>query len=339
MEENQDLFYQLLHRRLTGEINQSEELEFQKLMHATPENELLFHRMEDVYLKGVFSPRVKGQKSTFDRLSNQLDFEEGVSYETFKRKSRIWRKRYFVVAIFIFLLTTASIFYLSTSESNVQQEVAKSEMIQKVNPAGQKARINLPDGSVCWLNSESEIQFLSNFSDSSRNIYLRGEAYFEVAKDKNRPFRVHAPSMTITALGTVFNVNSFPDESMEMVTLIEGKISVRCEDTFYGEVLPGVAIGYDKHVNISDKFEVNPIEAIGWKSGVLNFDDETYETVFFKLERWYGVKITTSGHIPVDLKYKASFQNELLTNVLESMRYGEKFDFKIDGKNVEIKFN
>ncbi len=337
MLEDQYPFHLLLHKKLTGEINQSEELEFQKLMHATQENELLFHRMEDVYQKGIFNPRVKGQQSVFDRLSKQLDFEEGMPYNTFNRKLRKWQKWYRIAAVFVVLVSLVSMHYLNTSGS--QHEVVKSEMIQKINPAGQKARINLPDGSVCWLNSESEIQFLSNFSDSSRNIYLKGEAYFEVAKDKSRPFRVHAPTMTVTALGTVFNVNSFQDESMEIVTLLEGEISVRCEDAFYGEVLPGVAVGYNKLLSASEKFEVNPNEAIGWKSGVLNFDDETYETIFSKLERWYGVKINISGHSPKELKYKASFQNELLSNVLESMRYGEKFDFKINGKNVEIKFN
>ncbi len=338
MEENQDPFHQLLYKKLAGEISQSEELEFQKLVHATQENELLFHRMEDVYQKGIFNPKVKGQRATFDRLSRQLDFEEGLNtYNTFSKKSRKWRTWYRFAAVLVFLLTTVSIFYFNTANSG--QEVVKSEMIKKINPAGQKTRINLPDGSVCWLNSESEIQFHSNFSDSSRNIYLKGEAYFEVAKDKNRPFRVHVPTMTVTALGTVFNINSFPEEPMEIVALLEGKISVRCEDTFYREVLPGESIGYDKVLNESERRDVDTADAIAWKNGILKFNEETYETIFAKLERWYGVKITTSGNMPVSMKYKARFQNELLTNVLESMRYGQKFDFKIDGKNVEIIFN
>ena len=84
---------------------------------------------------------------------------------------------------------------------------------------------------------------------------------------------------------------------------------------------------------------INPEEAIAWKDGVLNFNEESYDAIFAKLERWYGVNIITSRTPLIQKKYKARFKNELLTNVLESMRYGHEFDFDIDGKNVKILFN
>lgn len=340
MKEKLEHTYQLVFKKITGELNQSEEIEFKKWLQESSENELLFHRMMNAYQKDQFSIRIKGQKSTFEKISRQLDFEENIYTDhLYSQPSGNWKSWYRVAAVIFFFLASVSIYYLISSSGRNDIEIVQSEFILKNNPAGQKTRINLPDGSVCWLNSESEVKFLSNFSDSSRDIYLKGEAYFEVAKDKNRPFIVHAPTISITALGTVFNVNSFPDEPKETVTLIEGKISVSCKDNFFSEILPGEAVSYDKEKKTSAKMKVDPNEAIIWKNGIIQFNKETYHTVFSKLERWYGVKFKIIGKPIDDLKYSASFKNELLVNILESISYGHEFEFKIDGKNVEIMFN
>ncbi len=340
MKEKLEHTNQLVFRKITGELNQFEEIEFEKWLQETSENELLFRRMMDAYQKNQFAVRIKGQQNTFDKLSRQLDFEENIyTGRLYNQSSGSWNSWYRVAAVIIFFLVSVSIFYLTSSSTRNKQEIVQSELILKNNPAGQKTRISLPDGSVCWLNSESEIKFLSNFTESSRDIHLKGEAYFEVAKDKNRPFRVHAPAITITALGTIFNVNSFPDEQKETVTLIEGKISVNCEDKFFREILPGEAVSYDKEKKTSDRMKVDPDEAMIWKNGILQFKKETYQAVFSKLERWYGVKFRIIGNPTDDLKYSASFKNELLVNILKSISYGHEFEFKIDGKNVEIMFH
>jgi len=211
-------------------------------------------------------------------------------------------------------------------------------MVHKINPAGQKTRISLPDGSVCWLNSESEISYLPNFVGDKREIHIKGEAYFEVAKDAKKPFDVHTPTMVITALGTAFNVSSFPNSSTETVALIEGKIAVKCENDFYPAVLPGEAVSFNKTSLSSIKKPV--VEDYSeWKDGVLRFDEANYQTILLKLERWYGVNLTVVGTPPSDLRYKAIFKDEILTNILESMKYGHDFEFEIDGKNVKIMFN
>ena len=234
MKGNIEHIHQLLNIKLTGELNLSEEKEFNNWLTESSENELLFRRMLDVMQKGQFTPRIKGQQTTFKKISRQLDFKERIyEYESYNQPINKWKRWYRVAAAIIFLLAAISIFYFLIPSPGSEQEIVQAEMILKNNPAGQKTRINLPDGSVCWLNSESEIKFYSNFSDSTRNIYLIGEAYFEVTKDKNRPFKVQAPTMTITALGTAFNISSIPEEGNEIVALIEGRISVNCKDKFF----------------------------------------------------------------------------------------------------------
>lgn len=336
-----DHIQQLLNKKLAGELKLSEENEFINWLTESSENELLFRRMLDVWQKGHYTARIKGQQTSFKKISRQLDIKEGVfEYKSLYQNRYNWKRWYRIAATIVFLLTAISIFYFMIPSPEIEQKIAHSEMIIKCNPAGQKTEINLPDGSVCWLNSESEIKFYSNFSSDTRSIYLKGEAYFEVAKDINRPFKVHAPTMTITALGTAFNINSFPEKESELVALIEGRISVNCEDKFYDEVFSGEAISFNKEKKSSERLVVvTPNEAIAWKDGVLDFNEETYQTIFAKLERWYGVSISISGNPPAHLRYKARFKNELLVNILESISYGHDFDYKIDGKKIKIMFN
>ncbi len=340
MEEKTEHINQLFNKKLSGELNLSEENEFNQWLSESSENELLFRRMMDVWQKSQSEIRIKGQNATFQKISRQLDFNERsfdyTSYGRSKKNRTIWYK---IAAVITFLLVATSIFYFNTSPKDDVQRNVYTEMIYKNNPAGQKTRINLPDGSVCWLNSESEIKFPPNLSKNSREIYLKGEAYFEVAKDADRPFRVHSPTMIITALGTIFNVNSFNEEENESVALIEGSISVKCKDKFYNNVMPGESISFNKKAKYSKRLEIDADAVINWKNGILNFNEESYQTIFSKLERWYGVSISISGNPPSHLKYKASFKNGLLDNILNSISYGHEFEYKIDGKKIKIMFN
>lgn len=335
-----DHFDELLNRKLSGELGQTEEEYFQGWLKESPENELHYRRMHDAYLNAQMVPRVRGQNSTFDRISKQLDFEEDIHVDQpIEIRRTNWRIWYGVAAVFVCLVALSMLFYSKPGTLNTVQQSMYSEMIVKTNPPGQKTRVILPDGSVCWLNSDSEIRYLSNFTNSARDIYLKGEAYFEVAKDKNKAFRVHSPSMTVTALGTIFNINSFRDYGEETVALVEGKISVECKDNFYPEVFPGEIVSYSETSEKSAKSFSDVDEFVGWKNGILKFDEVSFTTIFSKLKRWYGINLTINGTPPSDLKYKAIFKNEMLVNVLESLSYGHEFEYQIDGKNVKIRFN
>ncbi len=331
--------YLLINKKLSGEINPAEEIELQHWIQESPENELLYRRMQEVWDKAQFRVRIKGQQATFEKISRRLDFEENITIDTELNSPDKWQRWYKIVAVIVFLLVFTGVIYLELNNHGSDQVNDHPEMIVKLSPAGQKTRINLPDGSVCWLNSESEIRFLSSFTDSVRIIYLKGEAYFKVQKDSFRPFKVYSPHLRVTAIGTIFNIKSFPEDNDEVVSLVEGAISVVCNDNTYSKVYPGEAVSYNKQSKTSDKIVINPIEAIAWKDGILIFNDETYKTIFEKLERWYGVKIIVVGTPPKRLKYRATFKNELLVNILESLRYGRNFDFKINDKNVTIIFN
>jgi ferric-dicitrate binding protein FerR (iron transport regulator) len=100
-----------------------------------------------------------------------------------------------------------------------------------VTPKGSKAFVELADGTKVWLNAESELSYPESFADETRNVFLDGEGYFEVAKDAERPFIVHTSKLNIRAVGTAFNVKSYPSEDIIQTTLVEGSVAIEKQNT------------------------------------------------------------------------------------------------------------
>lgn len=167
---------------------------------------------------------------------------------------------------------------------------------------GETYRIRLPDQTEVWLNAASTIKYPVSFTNhSTRKIELTGEAYFEVAKDKRRPFLVESNEQQIEVLGTHFNVNAYSNERETKTTLIEGSVKVQSlspVETGAGQVIlkPGeqsVLSGHEFHVAKADLEE-----AIAWKMGFFKFRDENIQSIMRKVSRWYNVEVIYKGEIP-----------------------------------------
>ncbi|NJN25102.1 MAG: FecR family protein [Cyclobacteriaceae bacterium] len=330
-------YQQLVDKELTGNISEVEKATLETWRKKSATNERAYRRLHNVWHNAQPSISIKGQKASWEKLSHRIDFSDHPLIEEYKKDPFRFRSLFKYAAAIALAISTFYIIAYFNASPETTVATSQNEWVIKNNPAGQKSGINLPDGSVCWLNSESEIRYLSNFTDSARDIYLVGEAYFEVAKDKSKPFKVSTASMEVVALGTVFNISSFPEDLAETVALVEGKIAVEYKGE-HVEVMPGESVKFDKTRETLEKATIDVQETIAWKNGTLQFNEETYETIFSKLERWYGVNITISGDMPSRLRYKSKFKDESLENVLESIRYGHDFQYELNGKDVEIMF-
>lgn len=155
-------------------------------------------------------------------------------------------------------------------------------------PVGGEYQLVLADGSKVWLNAASRLKFPVNFSGNTREVELTGEAYFEIAKNKSKPFKVHVNNATVDVLGTHFNVNAYDNESRQAVTLLEGSVKVSAAGSRQSAVLkPGqqAALTHDSRLTVHD---VDPEEAVAWKNGYFMFVDEDIKSIMKKLSRWYG---------------------------------------------------
>lgn len=156
---------------------------------------------------------------------------------------------------------------------------------------GYQYDIILEDKTHIWLNSDSYLRFPASFGPDERKVFVEGEAYFEVAEDRGRPFIVETSGQTITVLGTAFNLYAYRDEPVIYTTLLSGSVAVR---SAAGEVtlVPNQSCGLNRYDN---KFSVRDVKAqtvAEWRNaGIFVFDDNTLEQVLMKVSRWYGVEI------------------------------------------------
>lgn len=163
-------------------------------------------------------------------------------------------------------------------------------------PRGGQYQVILPDGSHVWLNAASSIRFPTVFSNNERKVEINGEAYFEVAKDKTKPFRVLSGEQTVEVLGTHFNVMAYDDEKAIITTLLEGSVAVSNQK---GRVIikPNQNVTMQRNGSILTVNEADVEAAVMWKNGYFHFDDEPIEGIMRKVSRWYNVEIVYKGNV------------------------------------------
>lgn len=253
-----------------------------------------------------------------------------------KRDNRISPVIYRWAAVILLFVAAGTYFILN----NIRSEQPGSDVseIVKSTPKGQKSRIQLSDGTILYLNAESEILYREEFEEDKRIVHLKGEAYFEVARDESRPFSVVSGNITTTALGTSFNVEAYPETNAVKVSLVSGKVKVASGEHLVN-LLPGEAASYNTIDSGLQKNNFNKDKVMAWKDGVLILDDDDLEAVIHKLERWYGVKVQVEGRPSEDKLISGRFDNESLENVLKSIGFTIKFNYKIDDREVKLIFN
>lgn len=161
-------------------------------------------------------------------------------------------------------------------------------------PRGGEYRLTLPDGTRVWVNSESELRFPTRFTESKREVFLKGEAYFEIAHNENQPFYVESQDIKVCATGTAFNVTAYKDEQDIKVTLVEGGVNIEKEEKIISKLKPNEQFTQKSG---EDKFRVitvDPRVGTAWKNGSFFFADESLESIIRKLSRWYNINIQCS---------------------------------------------
>ncbi len=201
-------------------------------------------------------------------------------------------------------------------------------------PVGGKFQLNLADGSKVWLNSASSLRFPVRFTDDTREVELKGEAYFEVSEDIHKKFTVHSGNQSVEVLGTHFNINAYTDEPAITTTLIEGKVRVIELSTKESQILkPGEQSRVDRNIKIQRTIDTQT--EVAWKDGYFYFENAPIETVMRQLGRWYGVTTRYEGQLP-----EHHFAGAISTNLtlLEVLGILEKSNvhFRLEGKEVIV---
>lgn len=207
-------------------------------------------------------------------------------------------------------------------------------------PHGGTYQIKLADGTKAWLNAGSTLKYPAEFIGNERRVAIEGEVYFEVAKDRNRPFIVSSQGQEVQVLGTQFNINAYPFEGMTRTTLIEG--SVQITNTSKAITNHKITLRPNQQSIIANNQEkiqvrtVDPETVIAWKNGYFIFDDETLESIMQKIAIWYDVDIIYQDDLK-NLKFGGIIaRSNPISEVLKLLERTGNVNFNVTGKKVTI---
>ena len=233
-------------------------------------------------------------------------------------------------------LAASKTIWKTDSNSLVFQQTAKpgdEKLNTLTTPTGTRYQITLADGSRVWLNAGSSLQFPSSFAGNQRRVILSGEGYFEITKNKTKPFLVEAGSGLVRVLGTHFNVRSYAAEPTEKTTLLEGLISLRAG--FYSTVLrPGEQASLQPGGKISVD-SVNTDQVVAWRQNLFWFQSESFEDIMAEISRWYPIHVTYQRQLTERFTGILPRSRSLI-EVLKTLELAGYVNFRIQGNEVQV---
>ena len=323
--------------------DEEQEVYWKHWLLAHPDRANDFSLAKEIVLRSDFDT-VDESTEAFDEVLQRL-LNASVSDETprtSKRKSFLVRHSVRVAAVLVIVFVFTGLFVWVQQEIAQSKEAPPVERVVKQNQAGLKTQMQLPDGTMVWLNSESTLDYPVAFSPLFREVTLTGEAFFEIAEDKDRPFTIHSGALSTTALGTSLNISSYPNEGITTVSLVTGKVLVMAGTETTGQKMilnPGEQARHAPEDLHMDKVPFDYMATVGWKDGVLVFEESDLNDIIFSLERWYGVTIQCIGKPDKPWRINGAFRNQSLERVLERLSFTKDFSFQIDQKKVIIRLD
>jgi ferric-dicitrate binding protein FerR (iron transport regulator) len=202
-------------------------------------------------------------------------------------------------------------------------------------PAAGQFSVTLPDGSKVWLNNASSLRYPVAFTGKTREVELKGEAYFEIARNAAQPFKVKVGAMLVDVLGTTFNIAAYGDESHIRTTLLTGGVRVS-EGAANTLLKPGEQVRVSPEGKFSAPQEVDADGVIAWKNGLFHFERADIHTVMRMLARWYDVEVQYEGPATSRL-FGGDIERKLnLSEVLEILQKNQ-VHFTIEGKKITVR--
>ena len=220
-------------------------------------------------------------------------------------------------------------------DTTARQEENKYNRIEV--PRGSEYWIVLPDGTRVWLNAATELKYPVAFHAKERRVYLKGEAYFEVAPDKNRPFYVETEEVKVRVLGTVFNVNTHYTRGVRTV-LVEGAVALEWGDQKEIRMKPGELADFDRTTTVVTLKEVDVTSYISWKEGYFVFEDEPLEEIMHTLSLWYDKEFLFVGKRSRTLHFSGHIKRyERIETILSAITDVTGVEFRMNGQIILIR--
>lgn len=323
--------HQLAISYFEGNISLEDESLLFEFIYRNESNIRLFRDWEKGWMYALDNTHIV--KSEWDSLQTKIETRKAIN-PILKPKAKqipLYRKIAAIAAvaaaIIISTLVVDRIFITSHEEGIFIVEA----------PSGEKSRIILPDGSIVWLNSSSQITYSSQFGEKNRSVRLDGEAYFEVNKKDNLPFTVKTSNYDVVVRGTKFNVSTYTEDMKVTTTLMEGKVDVICNNSVLS-LDPGESL----QLNIEDqkfyKTHVKPEQYKSWIENKIEYDSIPIDELLNRLSRQYDVNIHLEKGTSKPRYLNISIKNdEQLKEILEGLAMATPMQIEYKGQDIYIK--
>ena len=312
-------YQELLSKFFSEEISDDEIVQLKTWLESDPENRHIFERENAIWDTVIHKPKMDNIKleSVWIDLSSRL----GIKNDNFRTFILPGKNAYriLVAAASLAVLITVGLVSLWIGRKATYTQLAGSSIICSTNE-GEKAHITLSDSTKVFLNSASSLEYNGDFNVKERFVRLRGEAFFDVSTDPEKPFVVRTDQMTISATGTRFNILSFNNEERIEATLEEGTIFVTVKGQKPVELRSGQQVVYSKHSNKVEIREVTTDVYTSWKENKLRLKETPLDETLRKIARKYNVTFELTSQDLKKLSYTGTFIDESIDEVMEMLK-------------------
>ncbi|MCC5908206.1 MAG: FecR domain-containing protein [Balneolaceae bacterium] len=337
----------LIQRYVTGNIGPIEKRDLENWMAESLENRRLVLEVKEIWNQAPpeeFEVDVQHAWEQF-RYRNQKNTRHKAPIIGYVRKKPGVGVYLFRAAAVLLVALFSGLFVYHQMNQAEQREAEQASIFNVLQELetdkGEKARVTFSDGTRVTLNSASSVQFPQEFRGDTREVFLEGEAYFEVAHNPDKPFIVHSQDAEIEVLGTEFNVRGWNEDPNVEVVVRGGKVSVQSTILQPDERTPvilteGLKTELERGQNPMEPVRVDPVRHLLWTSGGMYFDNEPLHRVVQDLERRFNVNVTVEDQSLLNVPYTGTFQYAELDEVLTVIGASMEVGFSREGSEVRF---
>lgn len=324
MEEQE--IYTLITRYLAKQTTTEESEQIADWIAESGHNEQIFEEIKLVW-QATKSASDANLSVPLNKLKSRIAQESAKSGKKVRKLSLKWFTIAASVMMFAVLGGLAIHWYWRTS----------NKLLTVTASAGQKRKVLLEDGTTVYLAPQSSLKYPDHFA-LKRTVELHGQAYFEVSKNKHRPFIVHTAKLDVQVLGTHFNINSYINLPSTTVSLLEGKVKVSVPDDGIDEYMlsPGQELTLNHANHQVYRYALDSASVTGWMSNTLVFKNEKLAVAAKRIEQMYGVKIVFADQATAETNIYAKFKNQPLTSVLATVAVSGNISYHTEGNKIYL---
>ena len=322
-----DIIIEKIVAYLDSRLTDDEVSSLQAWMLQSEQNRAYFEQIRNIYEMSERQLKIS-EISTETALQNVL---QRIAPQRKKVIHREWLRR--VAAILIIPLLVTSVIFLAQRGKNITEPDPAVNYIEFKVATGSRSSFTLPDNTRIWLNSGTKIRYPDRFIGNERVIYVEGEAYIEVTSSKEQPFVVNTPTIQLRATGTKFHLADFADKEVKEVSLLSGKVAVGKKEDDNNTVLlldlkPGQHIEYSVTDHSTRIIEGDLYKYYAWKDNKTVFRNDLMTDVVKRLSNLYGIEIELQGEELKTYRYRATFEDESLNEILKLLKLSAPIDYR-----------